>query len=102
MTTLTDAVEQATGQRQRSTADYARFCSSSRGKNLWASGRTLDIARGVYDGPYGARECGAALLANTNATKPITGIAHTRLLVRGHAGSGDRQRDAAGARIRGH
>jgi Heparinase II/III N-terminus/Heparinase II/III-like protein len=70
-----------TGQWQRSTGNYARFCSSSRGKNLWASGRILDIARGVYDGPYGARECGAALLANTNATKPITGIAHTRLLV---------------------
>lgn len=72
-----------TGQWRRRSGDYAAYSSSSRGRNLWAAGRGLDVARGRYDGPYGERERGtlSTTLRSTDAGGAVTGIAHTRTLV---------------------
>ncbi|MFW6145916.1 MAG: alginate lyase family protein [Planctomycetota bacterium] len=60
------------GQSRRATGDYARFCRSSRGHNLWAAGTGLDFAQGRYDEPY-ADQADKAQLPD--------GLAHTRALV---------------------
>ncbi|NIA20499.1 MAG: hypothetical protein GWP05_00705 [Anaerolineaceae bacterium] len=72
-----------TGQWRRRSGDYARYSSSSRGKNLWAAGRGLDFAQGCYDEDYGETERGllSTTLRNTAGDKPIGGIVHTRALV---------------------
>ena len=72
-----------TGQWRRRSGDVARYQSSSRGLNLWAAGRGLDVAQGQYDEPYGETERGphSTLLRSTHAADVIRGITHTRTLV---------------------
>lgn len=58
------------GQWRRRSGDYARFSSSSRGKNLFSAGKLLDFAQGSYDDIYGNAAAGA-----------LENIVHTRALV---------------------
>jgi len=70
------------GQMRKLSRDYTRYCSSSRGKNLWAAGRGLDFAQGTYDEAYGPDD-GHSYIASSRARKPkvVTNLAHTRALV---------------------
>ncbi len=70
------------GQNRRATGDYARFCRSSRGSNLWAAGRGLDYAEGTYDQPYSRPTGGrGAVAARAAEAQLLEGFTHTRALV---------------------
>ncbi len=58
------------GQWRRHSGDYKRYCSSSRGRNLFSAGKLMDFAQGSYDDVYGNEETG-----------PLEGMVHTRSLV---------------------
>jgi len=70
------------GQIRKASREFSRYCSSSRGKNLWAAGRGLDFAQGRFDELYGNDE-GHSYIAASRASHPqmLAGFAHTRALV---------------------
>ena len=71
------------GQWRTRSRDFAKYKSSSRGQNLWATGRGLDIAQGRYDEVYGESATRAlrSAMASGQVVKTLEGIVHTRALV---------------------
>jgi hypothetical protein len=70
------------GQWRARGRDRKRYCSSSRGLNLWATGRGLDVAMGRYDEPYGMSRTGIHARGDKAAAdRLVEGITHTRALL---------------------
>jgi hypothetical protein len=78
-TVLIDGLGQWRGRGR----DFARYESSSRGRNPWASGKGLDFAQGRYDELYGdlSARAGRPFMAGSPGGRTLEGVAHTRALV---------------------